>query len=69
MFEGDKVKFAWLERYDAEIFRRLRHCKRRPFWQHWPAGHMRHAQGLGPIEAAERYLSETSFGKQEGVIP
>jgi hypothetical protein len=60
-------KYTWLARYEAEIRRRLKGCKKQPDWQHLPAGHMRFAQGITPELAASLYLRETTFGKQQGV--
>jgi len=62
------TKDVWLYKYADEVRRRLKRCKKRPTWQHWPAGHMRYADGMTPAKAAKMYLAETSFGRQKCAI-
>jgi hypothetical protein len=60
----DKKKTQWLLRYDTVVKKRLKGCKKTPTWQHYPAGHMRLAQGFTPEKAATAYLAETYWIKK-----
>lgn len=62
MFEDrDTPKYRWLSTYETRVMKR---AKKRPNWQHLPAGHMYYAQGLSPLAAARRFLRETIWGKR-----
>jgi hypothetical protein len=58
MFE-DREKSRWLGIYEDRVMKR---AKKRPRWQHLPAGHMYYGMGLSPLAAARRFLHETVWG-------
>ncbi len=56
----------WLIDYGREVQRQLKGCKKRPKWQHLPAGHRYFADGLSAKKAATKYLdSASAFGRQK----
>lgn len=55
-------KDEWLYAYNARVKKR---AKKRPSWQHMPAGHMYYANGLSPLAAARRFLKDTIWGKRK----